>query len=74
MARRTPTREYREVVTGPSKSQLNRPPAGWSPLYDYRAANAASTAPSVGTLLQVAAVRSTCVCPNCTTRRAGLSA
>ncbi|MER8099307.1 hypothetical protein [Kitasatospora sp. NPDC094016] len=61
-------------MTGPSKFERQRLPAGWSPLDDYRAASAAERAPSVGTLLQVDAVRSTCVCPNCTTRRADLSA
>ncbi|MET8542600.1 hypothetical protein ABZW03_18375 [Kitasatospora sp. NPDC004799] len=74
MASRNPPRQYREVVTGPSKSESNRPPAGWNPLDDYRAANAAGQAPSAGTLLQIAAVRSTCTCPACTARRTGPSA
>lgn len=69
MARRTPKREYREVVTGPSKSELQQAPAGWNPLDDYRAANAADRAPSVGAFLQIAAVRSSCSCVNCVARR-----
>ncbi|MER7705434.1 hypothetical protein ABTX81_21395 [Kitasatospora sp. NPDC097605] len=69
MARRTPKREYREVVTGPSKSELSLPPAGWSPLDDYRAANPAGRAPSVGSLLQRDAVLSTCPCRDCSARR-----
>ncbi|MFE4973637.1 hypothetical protein ACFRAR_16180 [Kitasatospora sp. NPDC056651] len=38
---------YREVVTGPAKFELARLSAGWSPLKDYRAADAAASAPSV---------------------------
>lgn len=38
MARRTTPRVYREVATGPSKSELNRFPVGRSPLDDYREA------------------------------------
>ncbi|MFJ1755982.1 MULTISPECIES: hypothetical protein [unclassified Kitasatospora] len=74
MARRTPKREYRETGTGPSKYELSRAPAGWNPLDDYRKANAAGQAPSVGTKLQIDAVRATCSCSDCRTRRAGLSA
>ncbi|WP_405003003.1 hypothetical protein OHV13_00225 [Kitasatospora purpeofusca] len=70
MARRAAKREYREVVTGPSKFELRRPPAGWNPLDDYRAANAAGRAPSLGTLLQIAAVQSLCACADCARRRA----
>ncbi|MER7705082.1 hypothetical protein ABTX81_19585 [Kitasatospora sp. NPDC097605] len=73
MARRSPKREYREVVSGPSKSESNRPPADWNPLDDYRAANAAGQAPSAGTPLQIAAVRSTCTCRDCAARRTGLA-
>ncbi|MBD0692780.1 hypothetical protein [Streptomyces sp. CBMA123] len=69
MARRNPKREYREVVIGPAKHELNQAPDGRSPLADYRAANPAGRAPSVGTLLQIDAVRSTCPCRDCTTRR-----
>ncbi|MGW1174042.1 hypothetical protein ACWD4P_09990 [Kitasatospora sp. NPDC002543] len=69
MARRNPKREYREVVTGPAKHEVNQPPAGWSPLADYKAANPAGRAPSVGTLLQRDAVLGSCRCRNCKARR-----
>ncbi|MER7848932.1 hypothetical protein ABTZ03_33900 [Kitasatospora sp. NPDC096077] len=69
MARRNPKREYREAVTGLSKFERQRLPAGWSPLDDYRAARAAERAPSVGMLLQIAAVRSVCSCVGCEARR-----
>ncbi|MEV7777535.1 hypothetical protein [Kitasatospora sp. NPDC088351] len=69
MAKRTPKREYREVVTGPSKFELTRLPAGWNPLDDYRAANAAGQAPTVGARLQIDAVRATCPCSDCRARR-----
>ncbi|WP_043465284.1 hypothetical protein [Kitasatospora sp. MBT66] len=62
-------RVYREAVTGPSKRELSKAPVDWSPLADYRAANLAGRAPSVGSLLQLDAVRSTCPCPDCTARR-----
>ncbi|MFJ7909053.1 hypothetical protein [Kitasatospora sp. NPDC096204] len=70
MARHTPKREYREVGTGSSKAELQQPPASWNPLDDYRAANPAGQAPSVGTLLQIAAVRAFCACADCVARRA----
>ncbi|MEV7353804.1 hypothetical protein [Kitasatospora sp. NPDC091276] len=63
MARRAPKREYREVVTGPSKSELQRPPAGWSPLDDYR-----ETPVCAGTSLQAPGdPQSTChpICNDC---------
>ncbi|WP_030246851.1 hypothetical protein [Streptomyces sp. NRRL S-350] len=69
MARHTPKREYHEVVTGPSKYELSRAAAGWNPLDDYLAAIAAGQAPSMGTVLQNAAVRSTCPCRDCVARR-----
>ncbi|GAA1403163.1 hypothetical protein GCM10009639_47490 [Kitasatospora putterlickiae] len=73
MARRTPARVYREVVTGLAKHELTQLPAGWNPLDDYREARAADRAPSVGMLLQIAAVRSTCPCRNCVAHRIGPS-
>ncbi|MFB7666876.1 hypothetical protein ACFC1R_23500 [Kitasatospora sp. NPDC056138] len=69
MARRNPKREYREVVTGPTRFELAVLPAGWNPLDDYRAARAAEQPLSVGTRLQIDAVRSTCSCRDCTARR-----
>ncbi|MEV7771287.1 hypothetical protein [Kitasatospora sp. NPDC086791] len=69
MARRSPEREYHEVVISPSTDEWGRAPAGWSPLDDYRRANAAGRAPSVGTALQIDAVRSTCPCRDCVARR-----
>ncbi len=62
-------RAYREVVTGPSKHELNQPPAGWSPLADYRAANPVGRAPSVGSLIQRDAVLAFCLCRDCKARR-----
>lgn len=69
MARRTTPKVDREVVTGPSKSELHWAPAGRNPLDDYRAANAAGRPLSVGGELQIAAVRSWCPCPACVARR-----
>ncbi|MFD0400131.1 hypothetical protein ACFVHI_18875 [Kitasatospora sp. NPDC127121] len=69
MVRRNPPRVYREAVTGPSKSELQRAPAGWNPLDDYRAANVAGRALSVGGEIQIAAVRSWCTCPRCRVHR-----
>ncbi|MFG3053849.1 hypothetical protein ACGFZP_23250 [Kitasatospora sp. NPDC048239] len=69
MARRNPEREYREVVTGPAKHELNQPKADWNPLDDYLAANASRSAPSGGSLIQRDAVRSTCPCSDCAAYR-----
>ncbi len=69
MARRSPKREYREVVTGPAKHELNTAPEGRSLLADYKAADPEGRAPSVGTLLQSDAVRASCPCARCSACR-----
>ncbi|MFE2107425.1 hypothetical protein ACFXAF_16330 [Kitasatospora sp. NPDC059463] len=56
-------------MTGPSKGEANRPPVGWNPLDDYRAANPAGSPLSVGSQLQREAVLSSCVCRDCKARR-----
>ncbi len=56
---------YREVANGPSKFELAKPKPGWSPLDDYRAAQAEDRDQSAATAMQNAAVLAFCSCPNC---------
>ncbi|MFD5559771.1 hypothetical protein [Kitasatospora griseola] len=69
MTRRKTPRVYREPDSGPSKAERYRLPEGWSPLAEYRKANAAGRAPSPGEAVQESAVRSSCRCRNCITLR-----
>ena len=68
MARPTKPAVYREPAA-PSKAERYVLPAGWDPLAEYRAANAAGRAPSQGEIVQEAAVRSSCICRGCVARR-----
>ncbi|MGA5819562.1 hypothetical protein ACPC54_17105 [Kitasatospora sp. NPDC094028] len=66
--RRTAKRVYGDPAESMNPERPELPP-GWRPLDDYREANYPGRVPSVGTLLQNAAVQSTCPCHNCVARR-----
>ncbi|MGW4384851.1 hypothetical protein [Kitasatospora sp. NPDC004531] len=69
MATRKTPRVYRDPGPGPAKAERYRLPEGWDPLDDYRAANAAGRARTLGEAVQESAVRSSCRCRNCIARR-----